>query len=388
MRTYMRDDDVRRLLVASEGGDVRAMVLLAGRLVGSGRPREAEPWARAAAEAGDPEGMDCLAQICVTMALGGTFAGTLEELEKLAELRRDPEFVRRSKRWSDEGRRWRESAAEAGHEGAISSLAISARSDDERERWLRRGASLGHRRLRARLLEFLREQRRFEEAEPWQRAEAEDGNGREQLKLAQRLAEQGRFDEAEHWYRTAADGGRDGTSLDAVREFARFLAGRGRDDEAEHWRRRATEIERHLEQEYGDFEGLPSFRMAGAEVVLTALVTTAVLPFIQTLVSKTAEDAYAQARRLIRRLPLLRGSDRGAGEPASSSAETEALFVVVDDPDAGVTLYLSSAVSDEALRALSSFDLAELTARRPDEGRVRLVWHQESGTWRIRGDTS
>ncbi|ATL32077.1 hypothetical protein [Streptomyces formicae] len=385
MRTYTRDDDVRRLLVASEGGDVRAMVLLAGWLVESGRPREAEPWARAAAEAGDSEGMDRLAQICVTMALGGTFA---VDLEKLAELRKDPEFVGRAKRWSDEGRRWRVNAAEVGHEGAISLLAISATSDDERERWLRHGASMGHRRLRARLLELLREQRRFDEAEPWQRAEAEDGNGREQLKLAQHLSEQGCFDEAEHWYRTAADGDRDGTSLHAVREFVRFLTGRGRDDEAEHWRRRATEIEHHLAQKYGDFEGLPAFRVAGEEVVLTALVTTAVLPFIQTLVSKTAEDAYAQARQLIRRLPLMRGSDRGAGEPAGSSAGTGALFVVVDDPDAGVTLYLSSAVSDEALQALSSFDLAELTARRPDEGRIRLVWHQESGTWRIRGDTS
>lgn len=127
-----------------------------------------------------------------------------------------------------------------------------------------------------------------------------------------------------------------------------------------------------------------SARMAGA--ALTVLVATAVLPFVQVLVSKVAEDAYVQARQLIRRLPLGRQESRSAGSPAAPSGQPQARFVIVDDPEAGITLYLSSDVSDEALRALAAFDLDELTARRPDAGRVRLIWHQESGTWRIRGE--
>ncbi|WP_267882980.1 hypothetical protein [Streptomyces bicolor] len=40
-------------------------------------------------------------------------------------------------------------------------------------------------------------------------------------------------------------------------------------------------------------------------ITATALVTTPVVPFIQTLASKIAEEAYGQARQLVRR-PLQR----------------------------------------------------------------------------------
>ncbi|MGW5498689.1 hypothetical protein, partial [Streptomyces olivaceoviridis] len=61
-------------------------------------------------------------------------------------------------------------------------------------------------------------------------------------------------------------------------------------------------------------------------------------------------------------------------------------LLIADDPEAGITLYLWSNASDEALRALSSLDLDEMTARRPDQGRVRLVWHPATGRWHIRGE--
>ncbi|QEU93122.1 sel1 repeat family protein [Streptomyces kanamyceticus] len=379
----MQDFHLGHLLVAAEDGDLRAMVLLAGHLHQSDQAEQAEPWARAAAEMGDPEGMVCLSRICITMALGGAYC---VDLAKLAELRRDPEFVKQSTRWSDEARCWKVKAAEAGQEDAIAALSRSAESPEERERWLRHGASAGHRHLRSELLRLLREQRRFEEAEPWQRAEAEDGNGDEQLRLARRLIEQGQLEEAEHWFRSAAASAREWTAVQAGEKLARFLTDQGRDDEAEQWRRHAREIKTRLLRE-SDAGGVHPPYHVSEQVVLTALVTTAVLPFIQTLVSKAAEDAYAQARQLIRRLPLRPRGNRSANGPASVSNQTEARFVIVDDPDTGITLYLSSDVSDEALQALSSFDLSELTARRPDAGRVRLIWHQPSGTWRIRGES-
>ncbi|WP_406349833.1 hypothetical protein [Streptomyces sp. NBC_00658] len=349
------------------------MVLLAEHFHRSDQAERAETWARAAAEMGDPSGMVRLSRICTTMALGGTYYFDLKQLE---ELRGDPDF----ERWSDEADRWKVKAAEAGNSSAISSMVSLSKSAEERERWLRHGAAIGDRYIRDELLSLLREQRRFEEAEPWQRAAAEDGDGSEQLRLAQKLLEQGQLDEAEHWFRTAASNAQEWASLEAAQALARLLMDQGREEEADHWRRRATEIQNRPIPPFDSVA--PSATPAWEATVITALVTTAVLPFIQTLVSKTAEDAYAQARQLIRRLPT-----RSASGAASLSRQAEAQFVIVDDPDADITLYLSSDVSDEALRALAAFDLSELTARRPDTGRVRLVWHQPSGTWRIRGET-
>ncbi|MFG2754068.1 tetratricopeptide repeat protein [Streptomyces xanthophaeus] len=409
------------LIAAAEGGDVRAMVLLAEHFLGSRYGRDgqrvleaAERWAREAAELGDPEGMHCLSGICTSMALGPYRSG----LQPMAEDHKDPD----RERWSDEGERWKERAAEAGHEGAIWALAADLpwNSAEKRERWLRHGAALGHRRLRGSLLRLLREQQRFEDAEPWQRAAAEDGDSHEQLQLGQRLVEQSHLDQAERWFRAAAgsadvwaslEGARElarllvalghveeaeqwlrkiadsdwrRQSLDAARELNRLCAEQGRVEEAARWRRRVTEIE-NVAVTAPSLPGSHSAQMA--EVALTAVVTTAVLPFVQVLVSKAGEDAYAQARALIRRLPLGRrdamDSESGA---VSHSRQQEARFVIVDDPDTGITLYLSSEASDEALRALAAFDLSELTGRRPDEGHVRLIWHQATGTWRVRGE--
>src|SRR5258707_934240 len=130
MRTYRQDVHLRHLLVAAQDGDIRAMVLLSELLHQSDQAEQAQPWARAAAEMGDPAGMDCLSSICSTMAIGGRYPSDLKRLE---ELRGDPDFESRSKKWWDEARRWEVKAAEAGHEGAISSLARSSKSVEERE---------------------------------------------------------------------------------------------------------------------------------------------------------------------------------------------------------------------------------------------------------------
>jgi tetratricopeptide (TPR) repeat protein len=376
------------LTVAAEGGDIRAMVLLAQDLHRDSLTDDAKRWAHEAAELGDAEAMHCLSQ------------------------------------WG-ESRRWEVKAAEAGHADAIWSLVITSTTAEERERWLLRGATLGDRRLRDELLRLLRQQQRFDDAEPWQWAAAEDGDGSEQFRLGQRLVVQGDLDQAEHWFRTAADGAGTWASLSAAQALARLLADQGRLEQAEHWLtmiawsdRRQPSLEaareldrllaiqgrldeaaqwRHLataiENRLDDPLVLPFPAYGGVpEVVVTALVTTAVLPFVQALASKAAGDAYAQARTLIGRLSLRRPGVRngggGGGSAANAEAQEAARFVVVDDPEIGITAYLSAEVSDEALRALAALDLGELTVRRPDEGRVRLIWHQASGTWRIRGEVS
>ncbi|MFI9772908.1 hypothetical protein ACIHJG_39660 [Streptomyces sp. NPDC052415] len=125
-----------------------------------------------------------------------------------------------------------------------------------------------------------------------------------------------------------------------------------------------------------------------AEVAITAVVTTAVVPFLQALAAKVAEDAYGQARQMIRQLLHWNGSNNEASEEAqhsTSSARVAPGLAIVQDPDEDITLFLWSNASDEALRALSALDQTELALRRPDQGQVHLVWHPASGRWHIRG---
>jgi hypothetical protein len=115
------------------------------------------------------------------------------------------------------------------------------------------------------------------------------------------------------------------------------------------------------------------------------VVTTAVVPFLQALKS-VAEDAYGQARQLVRRLLRRNGRSNDRNEESlQPAADAEPGLAILQDPDAGITLFLWSNASDEALRAISALDLGELTLRRPDQGQVHLVWHPAPGTWHIRG---
>ncbi|MEU5540616.1 hypothetical protein, partial [Streptomyces sp. NPDC020362] len=89
--------------------------------------------------------------------------------------------------------------------------------------------------------------------------------------------------------------------------------------------------------------------------------------------AKVAEDAYEQARELVRR--ILRRA------PTQPDASNSATLLVADDPDARITLCLWSNITDEALRALSSLDLNELTAQRPD---ARAEGSADRGGCRLR----
>ena len=67
------------------------------------------------------------------------------------------------------------------------------------------------------------------------------------------------------------------------------------------------------------------------------------------------------------RMPPCRALRRA---PAPAAADNTATLLIADDPDERITLHLWSNVTDDALHALSSLDLNELTAQRPDRGRV------------------
>ncbi|MEU1450532.1 MULTISPECIES: hypothetical protein [Streptomyces] len=194
--------------------------------------------------------------------------------------------------------------------------------------------------------------------------------------------------EAEHWLRAAAedDGEQwvepfDPAEIDtglgprhqACLDLVALLAAQSRFEEANQWRDRAKRV---LEWEANVNRAF--FRRSATGTVETAVVATAVIRFVQALMSKAAEDAYGQARALVQR--MLRRS------PSQSEASNGATQLIADDPDAHITLCLWSDVTDEALRALTSLNLDELTAQRPDRGRIRLVWNPANSRWQVRGD--
>jgi TPR repeat protein len=245
-----------------------------------------------------------------------------------------------------------------------------ARDDDEREYWLRRAAEGGDAYAMTSLAELTTRREQFDEAERWYRLAVGRGSRTARVDLAMLLMQQDRFADAEDAVRPAAEA----DSLRGMELLAEVLRKLGRTEEAADWedKHEALVAKERLQPDYA----LPGI----ATVATTALVTTAVMPFIQALVSKAAEDAYGQARSLVRR--MLRRNELPAAEPEEAAPR----LLIADDEDSGVTHFLWSNASDEALRALSSLDTAQLTARRPDQGRVRLVWHPGDGTWHIRGE--
>ncbi|MFE9000585.1 hypothetical protein ACFYOY_00310 [Streptomyces sp. NPDC007875] len=229
----------------------------------------------------------------------------------------------------------------------------------------------------------------LEERGRWLRRAAQSRDVKANLVLGRALRDRNSPQEAERCLRVAAedDGQQWVEPLDLVETEAglgprhqaclalvALLAAQGRLDEANQWRGRAKRV-RNMEAAVNR-----AFfrRSAGETVVVTAVVATAVVPFVQALMSKAAEDAYGQARALVQR--MLRRP------PAQREADNGAMLLIADDPDAHITLCLWSDVSDEALRALASLNLDELTAQRPDRGRIRLVWNEAHSRWQIRGD--
>ncbi|WP_146228934.1 sel1 repeat family protein [Streptomyces sp. NWU339] len=350
------------LELAAEAGDVGAMKTLGKHLHESpGGLEHAERWLLAAAEAGDHEAMYHLSEVYWDFAISRRSNGD-------ADKARSVDWCRRAARAG-----WPEAVRAMGRKSGI--------SGNEREFWLRHAGEDGDPWAITSLAELAEKRKRPEDAEHWYRMAIAHGLSSVRTDLAYLLMRQGRLSEAEECVRPEAEAG----SVRGAWQLADVLEQLGRQQEASAWREtyealRAREIEESGRQLS---RAAPEF----ATVAVTALVTTAVVPFVQALVAKAAEDAYGQARSLVRRML------RGNGEPGpaaeaveESTGEEEPRLLIADDAEAGITLFVWSNASDEALRALSSLDMDELALRRPDRGRVRLVWHPGTGRWRIRGE--
>ncbi|MEU5566079.1 hypothetical protein [Micromonospora musae] len=124
------------------------------------------------------------------------------------------------------------------------------------------------------------------------------------------------------------------------------------------WPRLTWEV-RHL--------GDPNWLMVAG----TAVVASVVVPFVQALVGKAAEDAYMAVRTLIGR----RLGRRLTTEPGGPAAdEVDRNLVLIRDPEAGIELIAPANLPDEAVRQLVHLDPAELRD-------VVLVWDGQEGRW-------
>ncbi|MEU1203254.1 hypothetical protein ABZ446_44630 [Streptomyces sp. NPDC005813] len=349
--------------LAAEAGDPAAMRVLGKYLHTAevdANQVEAERWLLAAAEAGDLEAMHELSWLYH---------------ERAAKQRR-PDNQADNAAWLS----WCRRAADGGWVDAMRTMALITADTDEEELWLRRAAGGGARREMLRLADMLAGKGQGAEAEQWYHAAIAHGLPSARDHLASFLIAQDRPSEAEKYVRAEAEAG----SWPAARQLAEALERLGRADEAAEWHARAEALSPRT------YEGGVPAGPGLVEVIVTAVVTTALVPFVQALVSKIADDAYGQGRQWIRRLVRRnRASSNDTDDEGTPSSppvvDADAGLAVVQDPDAGISLFLWSNASDEALRALSALDMDELTLRRPDQGRVHLVWHPEPGTWHVRG---
>ncbi|MHA4818233.1 hypothetical protein ACXZ65_28180 [Streptomyces aculeolatus] len=108
-------------------------------------------------------------------------------------------------------------------------------------------------------------------------------------------------------------------------------------------------------------------------MVLGATAMQMVVPFVQTVAGKTAEDAYAALRaRLSRRRTPTGEPSAGAEAADEPAAGTE--YVSITDPDEDIQLIAPAPVPPAALRRLVHLDVAELRGR-------TFIWDEGSQEW-------
>ncbi|MCG5220699.1 SEL1-like repeat protein [Streptosporangium soli] len=372
-----RDDPAaqeRLYLRAAEAGDPAAMLDLWLVLRHGPRAEEGDAWAWRAVEAGSTDAMRRL----------GAWIG-----------RDDPA----------EGERLYLRAAEAGDSTAFSILADTYYEQGrlaEAETWLRRAAEGGHDwSLSSKLLLLLA--KRGADDDVWEVCMRSDDPGGELWHLATTLSGEGMQEVADHWMREAFDLGsvlatvhyaelreRAGDLAEAERLYrearsprsiAEFFERQGRVAEARSAVEGLNESEwiASLLDRLGETSEATAMRRrvlqerasARAEewvtVVATVVTTAALVPFVEGLIGRAAEDTYDGIRNKLRKLAhkLARGN-----EPAEST------LIVVSDPDSRLRLHMRTDATDEALAALREADL--------DARRGALRWHPETRRWEHR----
>ena len=214
---------------AAEAGNPTGMACLAEVLRKRGDDTGADTWAARAAEAGNPQGMAFLAEVlrkrgddtgAETWAARAAEAGNPQGMAFLAEVLR--------KRGDDTGAdTWAAKAAEA-----------KRTQEAAYEAWWRKPAEAGNPQAMALLAEILHTRGDDAEAETWWRAAAEAGSPQGMTRLGVLLTERGDDVEAETWWRAAAEAG----NPQAMALLGGLLTKRGDDVEAEIWWRKAVTV--------------------------------------------------------------------------------------------------------------------------------------------------
>jgi tetratricopeptide (TPR) repeat protein len=376
------DEGMCWLRRAGEAGHVAAMLRvaeLAGRM---GRADEEEQWLGRAVEAGDVGACGRLWRVLDRRGRHAEVAVWYRRLLPGLVETRDPAMFDMAKHLALLGLH---DEAEAGVEAlppvpfdpwaGIGGVLERNGRLEEASRWYRRAAENGNMYALVTLGDLDVRRGDLARAEAHYRRAADDGLDHAKVRLGLLMERMDRLDEAEGRLRSAL-----GLYDD---ELPAFLERRGRVEEAERERRRRAERRRFTEHPVAaarDDDRVPP--ATGAlpvpellTVVATVAVTTAVLPFVQALVAKAAEDTYDGVRRLLRRLVDAHASRRG-------SAASEGTLLVVEDPHAGLRLHIRTDETDEALSALDELEQAIEATDRPRG--VTVFWDSATRTWRSR----
>jgi hypothetical protein len=102
-------------------------------------------------------------------------------------------------------------------------------------------------------------------------------------------------------------------------------------------------------------------------VITTAVVTAAVVPFVQGLISRAAEDSYQAVRNVLRR----RFAAARGREPDPGSRPV----LVIKDGD--VALFIRPELDDDAI-----VKLADIPGSLP-AGRLQIYWNEAERRWQI-----
>jgi hypothetical protein len=122
--------------------------------------------------------------------------------------------------------------------------------------------------------------------------------------------------------------------------------------------------------------GYPPLVGAFTEVVMTAVGTAAVLPFMQALAAQAGNSAFDAARRLVA---------RWVRDPASGTlpvVEEGERLRVTDEGDGRLVFEVPAGLPDAALEALTCVDLEALATPSRDGGKVLIRWDPEGREWK------
>ncbi|TNM27086.1 hypothetical protein [Streptomyces sedi] len=107
-----------------------------------------------------------------------------------------------------------------------------------------------------------------------------------------------------------------------------------------------------------------------AEIAATAVVTAAVLPFVQALAAQAGQRAFEAARSLATSLIKRTHQDH-----------PRHFILAVQDEGRPITFEVPPGLPDAALQALAVTDVEELTAADPSGGQIKIHWNPETAQW-------